>query len=158
MKRYSTILTLVLACLGGCVRPNPQSDDITTVQKWVQCMSNERTGISEAMDLMGFPFNSDGKLLTQEETRVKLTEWRQILLSPGCKVTWSGYQRLSEAAPDHPLRHSLHLKERASRSPQSIASMVLVLCHVVLESPPGENTDGNVFFIDSAGKIVGMSN
>ena len=157
MKRYCIIVIMLLTCLGGCVKPAPQSDEITTVQKWLQCMSSEQAEIAEAMDLMGFPFNLDGKLLPQEETRAKLAEWRKILLSPECKVTWSGYQRLSEAAPDHPLRHSLRLKERAGKSPQSIASMVLVLCHVVFESPPGENTDGIVFFIDSAGKIEGMS-
>lgn len=158
MKRCRTILIMGLSFLGGCVSPRPQSGDITAVQKWVQCMSNEQAGISEVMDLMGFPFNSEGKLLSREETEAKLTEWRQILLSPEWRVVWSDYQRLSETAPDHPLRHSLRLQERASKSPQSITSMVLVFCHAVCESLPCDNTDCNVFFIDSTGKIVGMSN
>ena len=106
---------------------------------------------------MSFPFNWDGKMLSQNETEKKLQDFRKQITSPGITVTWCDWRILPRDEFTKLIASSKHAS-KYQKSEAQIDVMVLVLSKAVMGQPTFENVDGNFFGISREGKMTAWFN
>lgn len=161
MKLKNPAIILMLAAsivlYASCHTAGVPVSDEATVKQWINFATNGTNGIPHALDLMSFPFNWDGELLTRDEAVIKLQDFRAQITNPGVPVTWSEWQTVKgEDIPKH-LQSSKHWS-KYQKSRDSISAVVTVLSQFTSTQPPLESTNGHYFGLNESGRITAWFN
>ena len=146
---------LLIHC--SCSTTQQPVGEEAVVRKWIAFVADGNTSIPNAIALMSFPFNWDGKMLTRDEAEVKLHDFHSQITAPGVTVTWSDWQTLSNEEFTNMLKSSKHWS-KYQKSRTSINTMVIVLSKFARTSPAFENVDGHYFGLNDTGKISAWFN